>query len=91
MKTEAGDIDELRPVLITVDEAARRLSVGRSHIYEQMRLGVLRSIHIGRSRRILESDLVGFVDALLLQGGTANRRIAPRPPVKRLPSRPSRR
>jgi len=91
VKTEAGDFDEQKGVLITVDEAARRLSIGRSHIYDQMRRGALRSIHIGRSRRILERDLVRFVDDLLLQGGAANRNIAPRPPVKRLPSRPGRR
>ncbi len=89
--TEAEDADELKRVLITIDEAARRLSIGRSHVYEQMRRGVLRSIHIGRSRRILESDLVRFVDDLLPQGVTANPHIAPRLPVKRLPSRPGRR
>jgi excisionase family DNA binding protein len=54
-----------RRVLITVDEAARRLSIGRSHIYEQMRRGSLRSVRIGRSRRILERDLDDFVEQLL--------------------------
>ncbi len=91
MKSEDGDVDDLKRVLITVDEAARRLSIGRSHVYEQMRLGVLRSIRIGRSRRILESDLVRFVDELVLQGGTHNLNVAPRLPVKRLPSRAGRR
>jgi len=81
MKEQPTETEEQHQLLITVDEAARRLSIGRSHVYEQMRLGVLRSIHIGRSRRILESDLVRFIDDLLVQGGTANPRIAPRLPV----------
>jgi excisionase family DNA binding protein len=56
---------EPKRLLITIDEAARRLCIGRSHIYQQIQLGRLRSIRIGRSRRILETDLEAFVAELL--------------------------
>jgi excisionase family DNA binding protein len=65
MKERRDASPESGRVLITVDEAARRLSIGRSHIYEQMQHGSLRSVRIGRSRRILERDLDDFVERLL--------------------------
>jgi excisionase family DNA binding protein len=52
-------------LLITVAEAARRLSVGRSHLYLLLQRGSLRSIHIGRSRRIAVRDLERFVADLV--------------------------
>lgn len=51
-------------LLITVEEAARRLSIGRSHMYEQLQRGHLRSVKIGRSRRILLRDLDAFLESL---------------------------
>lgn len=51
-------------VLITVVEAARRLSIARSHIYKHLQRGTLPSVYIGRSRRILVSDLEAFVERL---------------------------
>ncbi len=65
MKVKATLEKDPKHLLITVDEAARRLSIGRSHIYEQMQHGYLRSVRIGRSRRILERDLDAFVEQLL--------------------------
>jgi excisionase family DNA binding protein len=81
-------------LLITVDEAARRLSIGRSHIYEQVRRGTLRSICIGRSRRILNRDLEAFIESRLgdstevLASDHATRSIRP---ANRVPSRTGRR
>lgn len=60
--TYPQDSDKL---LITVEEAARRLSIGRSHIYAQMQRGGLRSVTIGRARRILQRDLDAFIAGLL--------------------------
>jgi excisionase family DNA binding protein len=51
-------------VLITVQEAARRLAIGRSHLYQLLQRGALPSIRIGRARRIRVSDLEEFVDRL---------------------------
>ena len=82
-------------MLITVDEAAMRLSIGRSHIYQQIQRGRLRSVRIGRSRRILERDLDAFVDRLLehpdrLDMGEAPL-VPPRPVKTELPLRSGRR
>lgn len=41
-----------RPVLVTVKEAARLLSVSRSKIYEMIRRGELRRVKIDRCSRI---------------------------------------
>jgi excisionase family DNA binding protein len=62
---QVGEDAELTSLLVTVDEAARRLSIGRSHIYEQIQRGTLRSIRIGRSRRILTRDLEEFIESRL--------------------------
>ncbi len=40
------------PVLVTVNEAARLLSVSRSKIYEMIKSGELRRVKIGRCSRI---------------------------------------
>jgi excisionase family DNA binding protein len=49
-------------LLISVEEAARRLSIGRSHVYRYIEDGRLRSVRLGRSRRIAPADLAEFVD-----------------------------
>ncbi len=51
-------------LLLTAEEAARALRVGRSKVYELMRSGVLRSVKIGGSRRISATALAEFVAAL---------------------------
>jgi len=56
-------------LLVTVVEAARRLSIARSHLYQHLQRGRLRSVYIGRSRRIPVSELESFV--LRLQGDSA--------------------
>ena len=94
MKERPTDEPDPKQLLITVDEAARRLSIGRSHVYAQMQRGRLRSVQIGRSRRILKRDLDDFVRLLL--DGTGWPAIVtsqhPRPvAVKRLSARAGRR
>jgi excisionase family DNA binding protein len=54
----------VEPLLITMEEAARRLSVGRTLIYQQVRRGKLPSIRVGRCRRIALIDLERFVEHL---------------------------
>lgn len=51
-------------LLLTAEEAAKALRVGRSKIYELMRSGVLRSVKIGGSRRVSATALAEFVAAL---------------------------
>jgi excisionase family DNA binding protein len=52
-------------LLVTPEEAARRLSVGRTTIYELMSSGELQSVNIGRCRRVPVSSLSSFVSNLI--------------------------
>ena len=89
--TYPQDADKL---LVTIEEAARRLSIGRSHLYEHLLRGTLRSVRIGRSRRIPSRDLEAFIEALLKDSATGppvSGRQAQMRPVKSVPERPRRR
>jgi excisionase family DNA binding protein len=48
-------------LLLTAEEAARALRVGRSKVYELMRSGQLRSVKLGGSRRVSTKALAEFV------------------------------
>ena len=48
-------------VLLTVEDAAQALALGRTKIYELLDAGELRSIKIGRARRIPVDALHEFV------------------------------
>jgi excisionase family DNA binding protein len=54
----------MEKLLYSPTEAAAYLSLGRSKIYELMRLGELRSVKIGGSRRIPCAALAEFVSRL---------------------------
>jgi excisionase family DNA binding protein len=51
-------------LLLTVDEAAQRLGIGRSHAYVYVLRGELESVKLGRSRRVPLSALEEFVRRL---------------------------
>ena len=55
------DADRL---LVTPAEAARRLSLARSTVYQLVLTGELESIKVGRSRRVLASALTEYIDRL---------------------------
>ena len=57
-------IAHVEKLLSSPTEAAAHLSLGRSKIYELMRLGELRSVKIGGSRRITRAALAEFVSRL---------------------------
>ena len=52
-------------VLLTVEEAAELLRIGRTQAYRLVRDGELRSVKIGASRRIPRAALDELVRALL--------------------------
>ena len=54
----------MEKLLMSPAEAAAHLSIGRSKIYELMRLGQLRSVKIGASRRIPLAALADYIAAL---------------------------
>jgi excisionase family DNA binding protein len=49
-------------LLLTVSEAARRLGIGRSLLYQLLTTGEIESIHVGRLRRIPADALVAYVE-----------------------------
>lgn len=51
-------------LLLTVEEAEELTAICRSKLYVYMASGALRSVKIGRSRRIARADLVAFIDEL---------------------------
>lgn len=63
------DINEApTPLLYTVAGAAKRLSIGRSSVYELLATKQLESITIGRMRRIPADALDAFVITLRSRG-----------------------
>lgn len=62
--TATRDEDPHR-VLLTAEEAADRLSVSRSTVYDLIRTGELRSVKIGRARRVPASAIDDLVAHLL--------------------------
>ena len=48
-------------LLLTPNEAAEQLAVSRTKVYELMAAGTLRSIHIGRLRRVPVDALRDFI------------------------------
>ncbi|MFN2488614.1 MAG: excisionase family DNA-binding protein [Actinomycetota bacterium] len=55
------DADDAR-LLVDVREAANRLSLGRTTVYELINRGDLESVRVGRSRLIPSDALTAFVD-----------------------------
>lgn len=54
-------------VLVTVEEAARRLSIGRTATYMLVLKGELQSVKIGRTRRVVVASIDDYVSKLLQQ------------------------
>lgn len=50
--------------LLTPEDAADRLAIGRSLLYRLLRTGELRSVRVAGCRRVAEADLVAYVEAL---------------------------
>lgn len=60
-------IDELSPLLLTPEEVAKVLRVGRSRVYDLMRSHRLISVKIGGSRRVPIAAVQQFIDELVRQ------------------------
>jgi excisionase family DNA binding protein len=58
-------------LLLTPEEAAEVLHIGRTTVYALMKSGELRPVHIGRSCRIPHAEVEGYVRRL--------QALAPRP------------
>jgi excisionase family DNA binding protein len=51
-------------LLLTVTEAATRLGIGRTLMYELIRAGAIPSVRVGRLRRIRSADLEAYAAEL---------------------------
>lgn len=56
-------------VLLRPEQVAKAMSVSRTAVYALMRSGELRSVRVGRSRRVTPEAVADFVSRL--QGGLA--------------------
>ncbi len=54
--------DEQHQLLLRIPDAAERLSVGRSTVYELIQRGELPTVHIGRSVRIPAAAVRAWVE-----------------------------
>ena len=65
---EPSGASEGRPVvvLLTPEEAAEALSIGRTRMYRLMREGTIRSVKVGQSRRVPVQALHDYVADLEL-------------------------
>ncbi len=59
-----GDKGEavIRPLCVTIDEAADMLSVGRTTLYQLIADGAVEAVKIGKSRRVTTASLERFLD-----------------------------
>lgn len=55
---------EVQPLLLTVNEAARQIRIGRTKMYELIASGEVKSVCVGRHRRIAYSELVSYTERL---------------------------
>jgi excisionase family DNA binding protein len=56
-------------VLVSVEDAAAMLSLGRTVVYQLVRRNEIRSVKVGRCRRIVASSLHEYVSRLATPGG----------------------
>jgi excisionase family DNA binding protein len=62
--TTTSAADHPPRLLLTPEECALALGIGRTRIYDLIARGVLASVRIGKSRRIAIGDLERFIDSL---------------------------
>jgi excisionase family DNA binding protein len=61
---EVNDGETPLQLLLTVEQAAHKLNIGRSMLYELLQSGILESVRIGSCRRIPADALSEFVARL---------------------------
>jgi excisionase family DNA binding protein len=85
------DVLAAEALLLTPEEAAHVLRVGRTTVYALMKAGELRPVHIGRSCRLSRAELERYVppprDDWVRSASLAGRRVNPQ--ARRSPREPS--
>ena len=62
-----SELDEPTQTLLTVEEAAQRLSIGRTTMYALLKDGQINSVRIGRLRRIPSEALTVYTARLIAE------------------------
>jgi excisionase family DNA binding protein len=70
--TATGGIS-MDKLLLTIDEAAHALGIGRSKLYQLLDAGEVDSVHIGNCRRVTGAALSGYVERLQTRSGSSHR------------------
>lgn len=60
--TDCPPAEHSVPKLLTIPHVAEMTSWSRSFIYQEMTAGRLRSVRVGRTRRVLESSLIKLIE-----------------------------
>lgn len=60
--------EESEPLLLTAEQASQVLQIGRSHLYELLGRGEIKSIKIGRSRRIPVIEIERYIESGMEDG-----------------------
>jgi excisionase family DNA binding protein len=58
---------ELEKYLLTAEEAAKALNIGRTRIYGLIKNNDLQSVKVGRSRRVVASSIETFIERRLVE------------------------
>jgi excisionase family DNA binding protein len=53
------------PLLLSVEEAAAELRIGRSRMYDLVRSGDVLSVKVGKSRRVVRDSLKAYIGRLV--------------------------
>ncbi|TWP51530.1 helix-turn-helix domain-containing protein [Lentzea tibetensis] len=62
---DENDRTSVEYIVLTVEQAAKRLNIGRTLMYELVSNGEVESVHIGRLRRIPLDALTRYVAKLM--------------------------
>lgn len=60
-----SDVQPNHPLAHRIPDAAKRLGVGRTTMYDLINSGQIRTIHIGTVQRVPESELQRFLQSKL--------------------------
>lgn len=60
------------PLLLTIERAGARLGIGRTQAFALVKAGDLKSVKIGRSRRVLADSVNAYVARLTAEQGRAD-------------------
>jgi excisionase family DNA binding protein len=64
LAAQAAPLAPMPDRLLSIDEAADALGIGRSRLYEEIGAGRLRSVTVGRRRLVPASAIAAYIEAL---------------------------